>query len=190
MRWESLFIDLEAQLAGEERRNRTSEIQDMIRVQRSRIRLVDRLEGHVGQSLILRLINSDQERGELRIVGENWISVRQGRNELVVPLGSVSAISELSPRAHLETDPANPRRRISFGSAMRAIARDRSAVVARLRSSPTDRLEVSGTLAAPGKDFLEILEHPRDEFSRHGAVSGVLVMPWESLVSLRRDAQD
>ncbi len=190
MRWESLFIDLEAQLAGEERLNRAAEIQDMIRVQRSQIRLEDRLDAQIGRSITVRLSNGDQERGELRVVGENWLSLRQAGREILLPLWGISAVFELTQRAKLVDDPAQPKRRITLGSALRAIARDRSAVVARLQSSPANPLEVTGTMSVPGKDFLEILAHPRDEFSREESISGSVVAPWSALVSLRRDARE
>lgn len=190
MRWESLFVDLEAQLDSEVRRGRAAEIQDMIRVQRSQIRLADRFEGQLGRDIALRLTNGAQERGELRVVGEDWLNLRQAHRELLVPMWSIVMISGLSQRAQLVADPAQPKRRVTLGSALRAIARDRSAVVARLSSTASDPVKITGTLSIPGKDFLEILTHPSDEFSREESIHGSVVVPWSALISLRREARD
>lgn len=187
MRWESLFEDLETQLNGELLRDRTTEIQEMVRIERSQLGLADRLHAQCGKVLVLDLLGGLRLRGTLRHVGAGWLSMAEGSGECVVPFAALRGIEGMDPRA-LPADAAargSGRRRLGFGSALRALVRDR----ARVSLHGTDGSMLgTGTLDHAGADYLQLAVHARDEYRRPGAVRAVVAVPFSALAAVRRDA--
>ncbi|GER24355.1 hypothetical protein NCCP1664_28500 [Zafaria cholistanensis] len=186
MRWESLFEDLETQLNGELLRDRATEIQEMVRIERSQVGLADRLRAQYGNVLALDLAGGLRLRGTLRHVGAGWLSMAEGPAECVVPFAALRGIEGMDGKA-LPADVAAlgpARRRLGLGAALRALVRDRT----RVALHGTDgRLLGAGTLDHAGADYLQLAVHPRDEYRRPGAVHAVVAVPFAALAAVRRD---
>ena len=69
MRWQQLFADLEAQLEAEEGRELALEVADRTRRERALVGLPERLLGHRGRTLQVRLLGGQVLAGEVVDVG-------------------------------------------------------------------------------------------------------------------------
>jgi hypothetical protein len=186
MRWESLFEDLETQLNGELLRDRATEIQEMVRIERSQVGLADRLRAQYGNVLALDLAGGLRLRGTLRHVGAGWLAMAEGPAECVVPFAALRGIEGMDAKAFPPDAPAlgPARRRLGFGAALRALVRDRT----RVALHGTDGLLLgAGTLDHAGADYLQLAVHARDEYRRPGAVRAVVAVPFTALAAVRRD---
>lgn len=182
MRWEDLFRDLEAQLEAAEAAEVAAEVSDRTRREAARLRLVDRLRPAAGHEVRLQVQGGGQVSGRLEQVGAQWVLVAEvaGRQALV-PLTSVLAVAGLGV---LSSPPDQEERvfdRLGLGSALRAIARDRRPVTLGL----VDGSSLTGTVDRVGADFLELAEHSTGEPRRRGEVSGVRVVPFGAIGTLR-----
>jgi hypothetical protein len=177
MRWQGLFDDLEGQWAAEERRDREAEVADRTRAERARVALLDRCAASRGSRLVLWSVTGEPLEGTLVDLGADWLLLRElaGR-ELLVAATAVTSISGLSR----SSDPAVTARRFAIGYALRALSRDRAAVVVTDRSGG----RVSGTIDAVGQDWFDLAEHPVDEPRRAGAVTGRRTVAVSALVSV------
>ncbi len=176
MRWEGLFDDLGGQWDAEERRDRDAEVADRTRRERAEIDLLSRLAAHGGASLRLRLVTGRSIEGELVDLGRDWVLVRQegsGRGALV-PVSGVTGVTGLGA-ASVEAATA---RRFGLGYALRALSRDRAAVVL----TDISGLTVTGTIDGVGADALDLAEHALDAPRRGANVSGVRTVPFWALV--------
>lgn len=182
MRWDDLFRDLEGQLEAAEVAEVAAEVADRTRRESARLRLVDRLRPAVGHEVRLQVRGGGHVAGRLDHVGAQWVLVAEtaGRQALV-PLTAVLAVAGVGV---LSSPPDVEERvfdRLGLGSALRAIARDRAPVTLGL----VDGSSLTGTVDRVGADFLELAEHGAGEPRRRGEVSGVRVVPFEALASLR-----
>jgi len=182
MRWDDLFRDLEGQLEAAEVAEVAAEVADRSRRESARLRLVDRLRPAAGHEVRLQVRGGGQVAGRLDHVGAQWVLVAEtaGRQALV-PLSAVLAVAGVGV---LSSPPDVEERvfdRLGLGSALRAIARDRAPVTLGL----VDGSALTGTVDRVGADFLELAEHAAGESRRRGEVSGVRVVPFEALATLR-----
>jgi len=179
MRWEGLFEDLETQWAAEERRDLDAEIADRTRAERSRVELAERYAASRGNTLTLALVTGSGCTGRLTDIGANWVLLRDATGrEMLVATRHVVSVLGLSQRA----DPAVTARRFGLGYALRALARDRSAVI--LTDVAGGRS--TGTIDGVGRDWCEISEHPIDEPRRSAAVRSRRVVPAAAIVTVLR----
>ncbi len=184
MRWESLFADLESQLNGARARERTVEIQEMVRIERSQLRLWDYLAGQTGAELALDLLSGQRLRGVLVHVGVNWLSLLEGNAEYLVLATGVRSIEVAGQRAAV-VDEATVRRRVSQGAALRSLVRDR----ARVTVWAVDGAALgTGTLDHAGADHLRLARHPADGYRRNTEVRSVVLLPFASIAVLRHEA--
>ncbi|MGJ7440308.1 hypothetical protein [Aquipuribacter sp. MA13-13] len=150
MRWDDLFADLEAQLAGQQREALDAEVAERVRIERSAVTLVDRMRAHVGASLTLD-VGPVVVRGRLQDVGADFVLVDdEGGGHSVVPVASLVSVSGLG-RA-VAPAPGAVLRRLGLASALRGLVRDRAEV--RL---VTDRAELRGTPASVAADHLDLV---------------------------------
>jgi hypothetical protein len=184
MRWERLFDDVEAQLDAAERAELAGEVADRTRREVARIRLVDRLRAGVGSELQVRLVGAGFVSGRLLRVGEGWLLLEPAAGPVALVLQA--AVLEVGglPLAAVEPGSEGPvLSRLDVGYALRAIARDRSAVAVMLR----DGGRVDGTLDRIGSDFADVAVHPTGEARRSGAVRSVRSLPFDGIAVLRPD---
>jgi hypothetical protein len=168
MRWERLFADLEARLEAEERAIAEGDVIDLVRAERGRLTLQDRLRAHVGEPLTWSLGPGEvAEQGELIDLGADWVLVETARGEVLIPIGAVQYISGLSRAA----DPraGEVARRLGLAAVLRGLSRNRAVVSVRLRSD----LRLTGTIDRVGVDHFDLAVHAGDEPRRGPAVHGV-----------------
>lgn len=187
MRWDDLFADLEAQVDALATGERAAEVEERARAEIGRVTLVDRLRPHTGARITVGCTGVLTITGVLRRVGPDWLLVDEGSGrEAVLPLLSVLTVA--GP-GRLSAPPGSlgvVDSRLGLRSALRAVARDRSAVRVHLSEAAAGVLD--GTLDRVGADFCELATHAPGELRRRGDVRGVVTIPFTALAALRRDA--
>jgi hypothetical protein len=177
MRWQGLFDDLDGQWAAEERRDRDAEVADRTRAERARVALVERCAAARGAVLTVGTVTGESLEGTLVDLGADWLLLRDGSGrDLLVATAAVTSVTGLSRHA----DTAVTERRFALGYALRALSRDRAAVIVTDRSGG----RVSGTIEAVGRDWLDLSEHPVEEPRRSAAVTGGRTIPTAAVVSV------
>ncbi len=180
MRWEALFADLEAQFEAEAARDKASEIQEFVRIERARQTLVQRLARHLGTRVEVQLLGAERLGGLLSSLGKDWLMLRHGGTEELVPFQALACWSGRDAGRN----PEPGERRVGFSQALRVLVRDR----ARVAVGGTDGQQLaSGTLDQVGQDFVEVALHERDEFRRGPAVHGRFVIPFSAVARVRRE---
>jgi len=181
MRWQQLFADLEAQLEAEEGRELALEVADRTRRERALVGVPERLLGHRGRPLQLRLLGGQVLVGEVVDVGLDWCLLAEtiGRSALV-PISAVLTLSGLTG-AVTAGSAATMARRFGFGHAARGLSRDRAVVALADIGGST----VTGTIDAVGADALELSEHASDLPRRPENVLGRRVVPFAAIASVR-----
>ncbi|HST86493.1 MAG TPA: hypothetical protein VLL08_32445 [Kineosporiaceae bacterium] len=168
MRWERLFDDLEAQLEAEERTAAEGEIADLVRAERARLAVVDRLKAHLGEPLTWALVTGEPAlTGRLLDVGADWVLVATASGESLIPIGAVQSITGLSRFTAPEA--GEVARRLGIGVILRGLSRDRAVVGIRLKGDQ----RVTGTIDRVGVDHCDLAVHPEDEPRRERAVREV-----------------
>jgi hypothetical protein len=182
MRWDELFRDLEAQLAAAEAADLDPEVADRTRREAALLGLVDRARAAVGHPVVVRVHGAGPVDGVLAEVGAAWLLVTEtGGREVLVPLAGVVSLAGLRAWTGAPGEAGQVFARLGLGSALRAIARDRSPVQVCLG----DGSVVSGTVDRVGADFVEVTEHGSGEARRRGAVTGVRTIPFAALALVR-----
>ncbi|MCQ1955078.1 hypothetical protein NNX39_00980 [Arthrobacter sp. zg-Y826] len=179
MRWDALFRDMEAQLAAAAGLAAETEISDRVRMELREISLQDRLRSQSGKQLVFDLGTAGMLRGTLRHVGEGWVSLEQERGAALAVLSQVVAVRGMDRFA----SPTTGKVRLGVTSALRSIARDRSAVVVRSAGAPADGA-LHGTIDRVGSDFLELAVVPSDQPRRSANVTGVYVLPTATVAAV------
>jgi hypothetical protein len=181
MRWQQLFADLAAQFDEAEAAADQAEATSRARAEMGAVRLVERLAGAVGAPVGIRCQGADQIAGVLVDVGADWLLVEEdGGREVLIASVAVSAVAGLGRRT-APADSGVVRARLDLRRAVRALARDRSAVQVILRDGGV----LTGTVDRVGADFLELAEHPLKEPRRVGAVRGVQAVALDAVAVLR-----
>ena len=182
LRWESLFRDLEAQLAQAQRVELEAEVADRTRSERGQLHLVHRLRPAVGAAVTISTLGAGTLRGRLAEVGAEWVVLDEGPGrQALIPLSAVSAVGGLG---RLSASPGKEGQvwlRLGLSAALRAVARDRQPVQCLLQDATT----LNGTVDAVGGDFFELAEHAVGELRRRGDVTGVRTVPFGGLAALR-----
>ncbi len=180
MRWESLFADLEAQFEADSARNRISEVQEIVRIERARQTMLQRLERHLGTRVDLQLLGAERPSGELSAIGRDWLMLAHAGREELIPFRALAWWRGLEAGRGPETR----QRRVGFSQALRMLVRDR----ARVGIGGIDgQLLATGTLDQVGQDFVEVALHEQDEFRRGPVVLGRSLIPFSAIARVRRE---
>lgn len=180
MRWEALFEDLEAQLEAVAAMDKTSEIQEAVRIERARETLIQRLNPQLNARVEVALLGGAKLHGNLRALGTDWFMLKHGETEELIPIGALASWLQRTPGDRQE----DRKVRAGLGQALRAMVRDRARVsVGGIDGS----LLASGTLDQVGHDFLAVALHDRDEFRRTPAVHGRALVPITAVAWVRRE---
>jgi hypothetical protein len=122
--------------------------------------------------------------GRVRRAGPDWLLLEEeGGREALVSLPAVSTVAGLPRYAAPDTGSVVDSR-LSLRSALRGIARDRSAV--RLDLVDPGAGFLHGTIDRVGADFLDLAEHAAGEPRRRAEVRGSLVVPLRAMAAVRR----
>ena len=182
MRWESLFADLEAELAAAEAAELAGEVADRTRRALAEVRLADRVRAAVGAAVELLLLGGARVRGRLTAVGPDWLLVMESGGEALVPQAAVGSVGGLGALSEPSTSVVEAR--LDLASALRGLARRRAGVRLELR----DGAALSGTIDRVGADALDLAQHPQGEARRAGSVKQVVVVPLAALAVVRSEA--
>lgn len=202
VRWDRLFDDLEARFEAEEQLAADGELADLTRAELAGVTLLARLEAQVGAQLgwwigpatsgsgngpvtglasgsATGSASGEESRFDavLLELGSDWVLLRQGRRELLVPLRAVTGITGLARAATADVSPVL--RKLSMGSVLRRLARDRVEVSVRLAGAAS---AVTGTIDRVAGDHLDLAEHAAGEFRRPAAVLAIRTVPWAAVV--------
>ena len=181
MRWQQLFADLEAQFDAAEAVADQAEAASRARAEVGAVRLVERLAGAVGAPVAVRCRGAGQVSGLLVDVGTDWLLVDEdGSREVLIASAAVSTVTGLG-RQTGAADGGAVRARLDLRRAVRALARDRSAVQVILRDGGMS----AGTVDRVGADFFELAQHPLEEPRRAAAVRGVLAVALDAVAVIR-----
>lgn len=184
VRWDELFADLESQASELARLELEAEVDERVRAQIGRVRLVDRLTPSLGRDVVVSCEGGCSVTGRLTEVGSEWVLVSEhlGR-EALIPIWSVQSVSGL---ARLSANPETEGvvdSRLGLRHALRVIARDRSGLRIVLR----DGQILGGTIDRVGSDFVELAEHAPGEPRRHGEIVRVSAVAHAAIAVIRRE---
>jgi hypothetical protein len=182
MRWDRLFADLGARLEAEERAVRESEVTDLVRAERARLAVRDRLTAHVGEALTWSLVlGGGPLSGRLMDVGADWVLIRTVGADQLIPLAAVQDVTGLTRFTSPEA--GEVARRLGLPVILRGLSRDRALVRVQLRGGQ----EVVGTIDRVGADHFDMAVHPDDELRRPQAVREVrcLLLPAVATIIVR-----
>ncbi|MFW0774591.1 hypothetical protein ACLRGI_15640 [Paenarthrobacter nitroguajacolicus] len=182
MRWDSLFNDLEAQFSAGRALEQESEISDRARVELAGIELSDRLRGAAGAEIKIVLVDGQVVRGALSRVGGDWLVLAEGTRQWLVPYLSVLTYQGLG-RVALKP-PSRTQRLLGIGSALRALAKDRSEVIVHLTARTGEGHKLHGVIDRVGRDHFDLAVVPHGEVRRAGNVAAVMTVPFSSLAAL------
>jgi hypothetical protein len=150
VRWEALFDDLEAQLDAAARSDLRADVHERTRAERASVALADRVRASAGERLRLTLRGGAVLEGAVLDVASQWLLLGDGpTRRALVPMGAIAAAAGLSP--HVAPPAGTVERRLTLGHALRALARDRAAVVVLC-----DGFEVAGRLERVGADHVDL----------------------------------
>lgn len=183
MRWSNLFDDLEGRGDALERAEREMEVADRTRAEVGQVMMLNRLRFNVGSRVSLRLVSAVGVVGTLERVGADWLLLSTP-NEVVVPMAAVSSVANLPWAAVSPEGVTVVSSRLTFASALRAIAVDRARVTVMLVDGST----VSGTPDRVGGDFVDIAVHHLDEAPRAAAVTMRSTVAYRAITRVTRES--
>ncbi|WP_456826400.1 hypothetical protein [Cellulomonas sp. P5_E12] len=155
MRWESLFADMEAQLAAGQLAGVRADVAELARAERASVGLAARARSSVGCRLHVLVGSADAVEGELVDAAPEWLLLADSpARRALVPMSAVVAVDGLV--AHAAPAPGVVEARLGLGHALRALARDRAVV--RLDAGGG---ELSGRIERVGADHLDLADEGR-----------------------------
>ena len=166
MRWSHLFADLEGEMAASHALRFEGEVAELTRAERAGVDLAARLTASRGASITVTLRDGARLTGVLADGAAQWLLLHQSPRQHLVPASAVSMVQGLAPRA---TSMTEVERRLSFGAALRVLARDRARAIVRV-----DGAEVVGLLGAVAADHVEVHRVGGDEAQVVVPFAGIL----------------
>jgi hypothetical protein len=182
MRWHQLFADLQAQFEAEEAAAEGSESASRARAEMGAVRMAERLRGALGLCVVLGCGAAGQVAGVLVDVGVDWLLTEDERGrQALVATKAVRTVAGLGRRTAAVEPAGAVIQRLDLRRALRALARDRSAVQLVL----DDGGVLGGTLDRVGADYVELAQHPADTPRRAEAVQGVRAVVIDAIAVVR-----
>lgn len=183
MRWDALFDDLAAQAVVLEQAERAAEVEERTRGEVGSLSLVDRARASAGSPVRLRLRGGLALAGELARVAPDWLLIDEGAGrETVVATAQVVSLRGLGRYSAVPGSAGVVESRLGLRHALRAIARDRSAI----RVLLDDGSAVDGTIDRVGADFIEVATHAAAEPRRRPDVRDIELLPLAAVAAVRR----
>lgn len=195
--WDSLFDDLEGQLAAEWEAERAARDAESERLRIARLDLRARLRHLCAANIeaTLHLVDGAHLPVGLRSLGVDWLAavsrVPQGArvpaSMLLIPMTSVLGLtldhgSMLGSLADDTNGGATTlRERMTLGFALRDLARRRLPVQLRLLVGD----DLHGTIDRAAADHLDLAEHDSGATRRADAVRGFRIVPYAALAAIR-----
>jgi hypothetical protein len=183
MRWDELFADLEAQADALDVAARAAEVAERARIEVAALSVIDRLNAALGTAVRLQVRGAPGVTGTLVRVGPDWLLLDEGGgHESVVAHAAIRSIAGLGRLSAVPDSGSVVTARLTLRSALRGIARDRSAV----RLHLVDGESIDATIDRVGADFVEVAQHAAGEPRRRSEVRDVLLIPFPALAVVRR----
>lgn len=179
MRWERLFEDLQAQVDADEAAGLLAEVADRTRRERAALGLHERLAAARHTTTTVSVAGLGTQTTLIADVGADWVLLRLGPRDALVPFAALRSVAGLSGRVGA---PSQVAKGFTLGAALRAVSRDRAAVLAVL----VDGQQLSGTIDAVGADALDLARHPADLPRRPENVFEVLTIPYAAIGAVLR----
>lgn len=148
MRWDALFLDLEAQMSAAKDAQFQADVSDRTRSERATIELAERLLTAKGKPVVLTLRHGQIVQGIVVDAAVQWLLLGATGPQTLVPMRAVAMVTGLPPRT---THVSEVERRLGIGHALRALSRDRARVIVDFGAG-----EVTGLIATVGADYVEI----------------------------------
>lgn len=183
MRWDALFDDLENQMAAGERLDLDSEITERARTEASAVELADRLRGSLGLAISVQLASGSILEGTLSHAGSQALVLDEPRHQVLVPYSSAVRYTGLSRLAVGE--PSRVRQRLGLASALRGLARDRSALAVIVSGGPTGETMFHGVIDRVGRDYLDLAVTGAGEERRAANVLQLATIPLSAVAGIR-----
>jgi hypothetical protein len=182
MRWRQLFEDLAAQFQEAAAEAERAEVASRARYEAGAVALADRLRGAMGAGVTVRCRGAGRVSGVLADVGVDWVLLEEDRGaDVLISLPALLAVGGLGRLTGAAEDAGPVRGQFDLRRALRALARDRSAVQVVL----LDGAVLTGTVDRVGADFLEIATHHAEEWRRPSAVRGIEAVPLSAVAVVR-----
>lgn len=197
MRWERFFDDLEDQLASEREAERAALDTEAERLRLARMPLRDRLlalsEGDAGDpSPVFEFGDGERISADVVGVGADWAALRPRHGRPGVVMARLAAIvsigmdeSALLRSARPQAPPTRLGERITFGFALRDLARRRTPAAVHLATGRA----LSGTVDRAGADHLDIALHEPGTARRSSAVSGHCIVAFDAVTRIHVDGE-
>lgn len=208
MRWESLFDDLEGQLARELAAEDADLAAEEERLRLSRLSLRDRLAAVLGRP------GADPSAGVLRIrlasrsldlrptsIGRDWISgdeiAESGRSRaIVIAIDGIRTVRWSPEQLALSLDADRASRsalgdRIGFAFVLRDLCRRRSSVEILTTDAPAelgaglDPAPLHGTIDRVGRDHVDVAAHPPGTSRTPAEVTALQSVPFAAIAAVR-----
>lgn len=185
MRWDDLFADLDAQADALEVAERAAEIGERTRIEVGALGLSDRLRAALDVALRVETLGGLSVTGTVQRCGADWVLLDEdaGR-EALLALDAIRAVHGLGRLSAVPGTAGVVAARLTLRSALRGIARDRSAVRLHLLDGET----FGATIDRVGADFIEVARHPMGEARRRTEVRDVVLVPIGAVAAVRRAA--
>ena len=184
MRWGALFDDLESQVAAAQRVALEGHAGELVRAEQSLLALSDRLRGHRGAVEVV-LKGGFRVLGHVTEVAEEWCTLEAPPRSILIPIRGLVSVSGLSREVLVEA--SRVRRTLSLGTALRALARDRTQVACHIDAGGTEPVAVSGMIDVVGRDYIELtLDRTRDRAAQ--TVRQTSVIPMANIVAVTSPA--
>lgn len=177
MRWDSLFDDLEAQLAEQSRAQLRDEIAENTRVERATAELSDSLARFRGTEISVKTVGRTEIRARLGPCATDYFCLETEIAQWVIRYQAVESIALPLSLGSASTG-IRQAKTIRFSAVIRRMLRDR----ARCQIYGSHgQLIAEGTLGQVAKDFLVISTHQRDEYVRSSRPLNQLMIPLGSV---------
>lgn len=182
MRWDSLFQDMENQLAAARLLDLETDVAELVRMEESAIALADRIRGAVDSPVTVVLSGNVRFSGTVSYVGQEWLLLTEAERSVLVPLRHLTRISDL-PNGVLKPLSRVPH---TLAAALRALARERAAVRVYLvgAESAGSSQPVTGVLERVGADFMELAVVADGEPRRESSVRARYGIPFAAVVAI------
>jgi hypothetical protein len=147
-----------------------------------RLTLLNRLRSNLGREVSLVLTGAGPVSGRIERVGVDW-ALLSGPQDVLVVMAAVASVADLPRESVSPSAVGAVASRLTFASALRAIAVDRSRVTMVL----TDGTSVAGTPDRVGADFVDVAVHPDDVAPRATAVTKRTTVAYRAISTVVRE---